>query len=105
MDISIFLILASYERLLNSCGLEIVGRVLVRSIIFPGAEMALIPESYPLPKVRDCRSFKLFIRLVLEKLDIIPWHLRRKILGGGDHLCLCKSKVRLNIRNHDYSIN
>lgn len=82
-----------YESLLRANGLDIIKSHLINSIVPSGAEMALIPES-PQPGFRYLlRSPKRFAALALRKFPGISWQLKRKILSGGDHLCLCRSRL------------
>lgn len=82
-----------YESLLRTNGLDIIGCRVVQSYIPLGAEMALIPDS-PKPGFRNLmKSPKLLAGFALRKVPGISWQLKRKLLSGGDHLCICRSRL------------
>ena len=84
---------AAYEKLLRTNGLDIIDSDLLSSIIPVQAEMALIPES-PQPSFRQLvGSPKRLVAMALRKLPGVSWQLKRKILSGGEHLCLCRSRL------------
>lgn len=79
---------ASYEKLLNSANLEILKSRLVY-IIPRGAQQILNPEQEPSTIHKPLQM----IARTLRTLPGVPWSLKRKILGGGDHICLCRTTV------------
>ncbi len=82
----------TYESLLAKCSLDIVGSCLVPSIVPPGARMALLPEDLAAAATLTAsgRAKERFKRMVHA---CIPFRVARKILGGGDHFCLCRSRL------------
>ena len=83
-----------YENLLQDCSLEIIHSRLEPSIVPAGSELILLPEQ---PKPRHLLSFyktpKILILKLIHHCPGISWRLKRKILGGGVHLALCKSSL------------
>ena len=70
------------------------GGVLLGRFI-KGTNDILCPE-WPIPqgwrKFKLVKYPKLFLKQLFSDLPFIPWSFKRKILGGGEHICLCKSK-------------
>lgn len=80
----------AYEELLTSNGLEIVESRLVRRIYPSGAHAALQPESPHADWRRYARQYP--VRFILKAFPGIPWRAKRMLFGGGDHICLCRSR-------------
>lgn len=86
-----------YEKLLKKCGLDIIESRLLPTIVPTGAIMALLPENY---EDNDAsKTFRMKLRCIpyaknlLHRMVVrcIPFQLARKIFGGGEHICLCRS--------------
>ncbi|HSW00692.1 MAG TPA: methyltransferase domain-containing protein [Sedimentisphaerales bacterium] len=96
---------SGYEKLLNDAGLEIVASHLVRALYPSSSLLALEPEHYEtlarnaglrLPNQRGFRHPKQMAKRALFRLHehgVLPWRLLRKHFGGGDHMCLCRSRI------------
>ena len=87
-----------YEDLLQANGFEIVSACLVPSIVPPVMHPVLFPEWWdPSSGLRHRLALLKhpveFCQRVLKAFPGIPWSWKRKMLGGGDHICLCKSKL------------
>lgn len=85
-----------YETLLKNNNFEIIDSLIISSIIPNGAHDVLSPESTSpslWSKVKLVRYPKLFFKQILRDIPLFPWSFKRKILGGGEHVCLCKSKM------------
>lgn len=82
----------TYEALLTRCHLEIIGGCLVPSIVPPGARMLLLPEEFNAAAAGTAigRAKEWFKRIALA---CVPFRWARKVVGGGDHLCLCRSRL------------
>lgn len=103
----------SYEKLLRDSGMGIISSRLVPTIVPIGGEILLCPEQHdfkitrwPVIFGRDIsysindympinaiKKTKVFIAKVIRRFPIIPWRIKRKVLGYGDHLSLCKSHI------------
>jgi hypothetical protein len=84
----------AYEKLLEDSGLEIVKSRLIESIIPFNAHSVLQPEGadeYTGSKQSKSTSVKNFLRQML--LLVVPFSLARKVLSGGDHISLCRSRL------------
>ncbi|MCU0915845.1 MAG: class I SAM-dependent methyltransferase [Planctomycetes bacterium] len=83
-----------YEQLLRASGLEIVARRLVESIVPAGARMALLPEdnAKPVGLLGTLRRPRSLARRAFLGIPLVPFAWKRKIVGGGSHLCLCVSR-------------
>lgn len=88
---------ASYEELLVRCGIEVIDRAIVPTIVPCGSEQILIPENkqpamgQTLAHPRGAARWAFYSSLnYLSRRHILPWKLVRKIAGGGDHICLCR---------------
>jgi hypothetical protein len=86
---------ASYEKLLQSAGFTIVSSKVVSSIIPAGAELALDPES-TYPSLKEClgSAHALYYEIArrIGARSSAAFALIRRILGGGTHLCLARSR-------------
>ena len=78
-----------YLKLIDKTGWDLIDGIFVRSIVNLSNYRVLKPES----EVPNQLIKKTLYYLLLS--DIIPYYFIRKILGGGDHLCLIKSRKYL----------
>lgn len=87
---------AKYEEILKKNNYEILEAKIIPSIIPKGAKEILEPESSVNKgwrKLKIIRYPKNLAKQILRDLPLVPWSFKRKILGGGEHVCLCKSKM------------
>lgn len=83
----------SYEELLNRSNFDIIKSDLIQSIIPRGAEVVLVPENKKKQvKISEVNPLKFFLIDFAYKIPFVSWRWKRKILGGGEHLSLCRSK-------------
>ncbi|MBN2133506.1 MAG: class I SAM-dependent methyltransferase [Sedimentisphaerales bacterium] len=86
----------SYEALLDRCGLDLVRSRLVPTIVPLGARLALVPESLDAPSPGPTAAVKRYVRAGVRTvhLGMPAWLFRivRGVVGGGTHLCLCRSR-------------
>lgn len=93
-----FFIPSAYTRLLDASDLEIVESLLIETIVPRGSDAILYPEDACLGGARPPGSSGVFRRLkrilgkAVRQFPGVPWKLKRKVLGGGDHVCLCRSR-------------
>jgi hypothetical protein len=80
-----------YLQLLDKSGWELIDGKFVSSIVNLSTKHVLEPEQ-SLYKVYSLKS--LLGRGLSDCIysGVIPYYFKRKILGGGDHLCLIKSR-------------
>jgi len=84
----------TYERLLEASNLDIIESRLVPTIVPSGAWMALCPEiPKPTVSLKDLARPKHLLGWAIRGLPGIPWHLKRKLFGHDEHLCLCRSQL------------
>jgi hypothetical protein len=84
----------SYERLLEASNLDIVESHMIRTIVPSNAMAILVPEQPNTTGLKNAfRQPKRVFIDVLRNFPGVPWKLKRKIFGGGDHICLCKSRL------------
>lgn len=83
----------TYEKLLKTCDLEIISKRLIRTIVPKGANRAFLPEHNRELVVgqMSIKNMKKYVRSVLESVPYLNG-IQRKLLGGGDHICICRSK-------------
>lgn len=85
---------SDYEALLARSGMEILTAMLLPTIVPPGADQILTPETKP-ASLRELTSRPALgvsaLLTCLSRRHIISWKLIRRIVGGGDHICLCRS--------------
>jgi hypothetical protein len=85
---------SSYEALLKKSGVEIMVGSIVPTIVPCGGEQILTPENKQPPLsqllVHPRRAFLSSLKY-LSRRHMLPWKLARKVVGGGDHICLCRS--------------
>lgn len=84
---------ANLERLLRTNGLDLLERQVLRTIVPAGLEEALLPESLGSLVARKARAVTLRERVAGLLQRRLPFRLARKYFGGGEHLCLCRSRV------------
>lgn len=87
---------AALEHLLESNGLEILERRVVQTIVPAGSDGILLPEGTGSPVrlgagTRTATTFR--ERVAGMILRYLPFGLTRGYFGGGEHLCLCRSRV------------
>ena len=92
----------AYERLLNTSNFDIVESRLLPTIFPSGSQAILCPEQVikPFglldttrwPKKLLYKWPKRLLYEVLRGFPGVPWKLKRQILGGGEHICLCRSR-------------
>ena len=83
----------SYEKLLNNCNFDIIKSRLLPTIVPRGTEAILCPDNEPpLGFTALMKRPKTFLRKVVTNFPGVPFKLKRLIVGGGDHICLCKSR-------------
>ena len=84
----------NYEKLLDTCNLEIIEHRLIDTIVSTGARMALVPETFKDTSPNKTLSIfnaKNIISSMLTRW--LPFKLARKIVGGGEHICICRSRL------------
>lgn len=81
-----------YESLLDAANLDIVSSRLVLSIVPPGADAFLTPESFDPGFLSSFMRPKKLIFDVLRRFPSVTWQLMQKFVGHGNHLCLCRSR-------------
>lgn len=94
---------AAYETLLRSSGLDILESSVIRRVMPFNAWLALCPEDRkPLSLLDKLRRPKKLMRMLAEpgrllrqllECPCIPFPLARRLVGGGYHVCLCKSRL------------
>lgn len=83
-----------YARLLEDSNLEIVKARLIPSIVPFFAQQILIPEQFEAPGLLNTiRQPRRLIGAVLRGFPGIPWKVKRLVMGGGEHLSLCRSRA------------
>jgi Methyltransferase domain len=86
-----------YEALLDRCGLEILKTRLMPTVVPIGARLALIPENLGEPSSGGVAAAKRRLRAVLRTVHLgMPaslFRFARRIIGGGTHLSLCRSRL------------
>ena len=83
----------TYERLLDESNFDVLESILVPTIVPRSALAILVPEQTDQARfLSSFRTPKRFLTNMLRNFPVIPWKLKRKIFGGGDHICLCKSR-------------
>jgi len=86
----------SYEALLKRGGLDIIKSRLLPTVVPLGARLALVPErlaqpsSGPVAVVKRC--LRGAVRAVHLGMPALLFGGVRRIVGGGTHLCLCRSR-------------
>ncbi|WP_181391673.1 class I SAM-dependent methyltransferase [Methanospirillum lacunae] len=75
---------SKYIQLLNKSGFEIISGKCIKSIIPPNAHNILNPETELKTQTFFTKGMRLFV-------NYAPFYFTRKLLGGGDHICLAKS--------------
>jgi hypothetical protein len=85
-----------YEALLERCGLDVLKSRLLPTVVPLGARLALVPErmakpsSGPVAIMKHC--FCDAVRAIHLGMPAFLFKGVRKIIGGGTHLCLCRSR-------------
>jgi len=89
-----------YEELIANNNFEIIDSIIIPTIVPKGANEILNPECQTLKgwrkgwrKLKLMRYPTILLKELLRDLPFVPWSFKRKILGGGEHICLCKSKI------------
>jgi hypothetical protein len=86
-----------YEALLDRCGLEILKTRLMPTAVPIGARLALIPENLGEPSAGGVAAAKRCLRTVVRTVHLgMPaslFRFARRIIGGGTHLSLCRSRL------------
>jgi hypothetical protein len=91
----------SLESLLTSNGFTVLRSHVVKTIIPPGGDLALDPEHVPRtggPWTLGWRQH--FRTLKRAVVNMVPYRVLRRFVGGGDHLCVCVSKCVSSIGSH-----
>ena len=85
---------ASYEALLKRSGFEVMHATILPTIVPCGGDQILTPE-WKTPTLRQLLSDprKAFYASLnyLTRRHLLPWKLVRKIMGSGEHICICRS--------------
>lgn len=89
-----------YETLIKNNNFDIIDSRVIQTIIPKGTNDVLNPESQTTKgwrkvwgKLKLVRYPKLFLIQLFRDLPFVPWSFKRNIVGGGEHICLCKSKI------------
>ena len=85
----------TYEKLLNTSNLDMIESQLIPTIIPSGAYMVLSPEYIEPPAglLNALRRPKRLLGRILHSFPGVPWYLKRRVFGGGEHICLCRSRL------------
>ena len=91
-----FFLPKKYEDMLNIANFDLIDFRLIDTIISSGAEMALVPETIEDEASLTCGMCYIpNAKKMLKQMmwSCLPFQLMRKIFGGGEHLCLCRSRL------------